>query len=86
MFESIKDWFWNRSIAYDLRKAGIKAEIRKGSSFADAIKQLAEEEAAQQGVQADNCPRCGGRGEVRNEGFVWVACPVCDGAGIAAKA
>jgi hypothetical protein len=28
---------------------------------------------------ADACQRCGGRGEVRNEGFVWVACPVCDG-------
>lgn len=25
------------------------------------------------------CPRCGGRGSVRNEGFVWVQCPVCDG-------
>ena len=25
------------------------------------------------------CPRCGDRGEVRNEGFVWVECPVCNG-------
>jgi len=25
----------------------------------------------------NDCPRCGGRGIVRNEGFVWVACPVC---------
>ena len=27
----------------------------------------------------DDCPRCGGRGTVRNDGFVWVACPVCSG-------
>ena len=58
MFESIKDWFWNRSIAYDLRKAGIKAEIRKGPSFADVMKQLiAEEEAAQQAGAVDASPR-----------------------------
>jgi len=27
----------------------------------------------------DDCPRCGGRGTVRNDGFVWVACPACSG-------
>lgn len=27
----------------------------------------------------DDCPRCGGRGEIRNDGFVWVACPACSG-------
>lgn len=38
-----------------------------------------EGKEAQSSPAENDCPRCGGRGEVRNEGFVWVACPVCDG-------
>ena len=43
-------------------------------------------DAVEHTLAVDNCPRCDGRGEVRNGGFVWVACPVCDGAGVATKA
>ena len=28
---------------------------------------------------ADDCPRCGGRGVIRNDGYVWVVCPICKG-------
>jgi hypothetical protein len=38
--------------------------------------------AAAEEYDADACQRCGGRGEVRNDGFVWVTCPVCDGAAL----
>lgn len=38
--------------------------------------------AAQQCVNADVCPRCDGTGRTRNDGFVWVAGPACDGTGI----
>jgi rRNA maturation protein Nop10 len=27
----------------------------------------------------DICPRCGGRGKVLNNGYIWVRCPVCGG-------
>jgi len=30
-------------------------------------------------IDVDICPRCGRRGVVLNDGFVWVKCPVCGG-------
>jgi hypothetical protein len=47
MIERIKDWFWNRRVGYDLRKAGIKYEVRRGPSFAEIVRKLAAEEERQ---------------------------------------
>jgi rubrerythrin len=30
-------------------------------------------------IDVDICPRCGGRGKVLNDGYIWVRCPVCGG-------
>lgn len=36
-------------------------------------------DAAEHPDATDPCPYCGGRGTVRNDGFVWVKCPACKG-------
>jgi len=57
---------------YQQRHGGNLAEI--SILFANVVSAL--KEAAQQSVQADFCPRCGGS-RVIQENFKWVDCPSC---------
>lgn len=53
-------------------------------SLVEAGEVVFGETAAAVKWNGDWCERCGGRGEVRNEGMVWVQCPECKGRKVAA--
>lgn len=58
MLKRISDFMWAKSLQKELKKAGVKAEVRHGPSLADVFHKLADEEAAQDGVQPTHCHVC----------------------------
>lgn len=78
------DGYENSKIANELFSLAEKVESQKLLAIgrlAARVVMRNSRKAVEQGVHADKCPRCDGRGKVRSTSNSDVTCPLCKGAG-----